>query len=409
MGQLARQSDARDRLQKIRNLKEGKLEVKAIGKGGITMTKKTDGKIHLTTRKNKVSSKQQRNLPEVVESAEVRKVGNFTKTVLGSGKVSLSTSRPRGDLGMRSKSDSSRGSRENQATKQNRGRVSDQERLDEELMSSTVSREEILRMKEFQPKSLSKSRPGRSRSPLNPRSRSPLRQRAQMRSRSSPQRSRSPLRSRSPQRATYIGRSEDPRRRQESPVRRGGGRFDYDEPRSARDEDDMLRRRSKGQEFDDSITLGGRLEHGATVSPLQGTKVTITNLQDCVTQDDIVELFGDIGALRRAKLLNPGHAEVTFVNHSHAVKAVEVYNNRHLDGKPMKCRLMGVGSAPASGGSSIKLPPSLSGKAKSSDLGPPPDVESIHRALFFNKKMSGKKPTFTITMPKKGKGEPEFY
>lgn len=168
----------------------------------------------------------------------------------------------------------------------------------------------------------------------------------------------------------------------------------------------MLRRRSKA-EFDDSITLGGRLEQGNTVSPLQGSKVTITNLQDCVTQDDIVELFGDIGALRRAKLLNPGHAEVTFVNHSHAVKAVEVYNNRHLDGKPMKCRLMGAGSAPSSGGSSMKLPPSLSGSKSGTQ--PPPDVESIHRALFFNKKMSGKKPSFTITMPKKGKGEPEFY
>ena len=34
----------------------------------------------------------------------------------------------------------------------------------------------------------------------------------------------------------------------------------------------------------------------------KGSKVTITNLQDCVTQDDIVELFGDIGALRRAKV-----------------------------------------------------------------------------------------------------------
>ena len=33
LGQLARKGDARDRLQKIKNLKEGKLEVKAIGRG----------------------------------------------------------------------------------------------------------------------------------------------------------------------------------------------------------------------------------------------------------------------------------------------------------------------------------------------------------------------------------------
>lgn len=93
-----------------------------------------------------------------------------------------------------------------------------------------------------------------------------------MRSRSSPQRSRSPLRSPFPSEPRIIGRSEDPRRRQESPVRRGGGRFDYDEPRSARDEDDMLRRRSKGQEFDDSITLGGRLRTQGHRFPFQGTR-----------------------------------------------------------------------------------------------------------------------------------------
>ena len=33
LGQLARKGDARDRLQKIKNLREGKLEVKAIGRG----------------------------------------------------------------------------------------------------------------------------------------------------------------------------------------------------------------------------------------------------------------------------------------------------------------------------------------------------------------------------------------
>ena len=34
----------------------------------------------------------------------------------------------------------------------------------------------------------------------------------------------------------------------------------------------------------------------------QGTKIVIQNLQTSVTQEDILELFGDIGALRRAKV-----------------------------------------------------------------------------------------------------------
>jgi hypothetical protein len=34
----------------------------------------------------------------------------------------------------------------------------------------------------------------------------------------------------------------------------------------------------------------------------QGTKVVITNLQTTVTQEDIMELFGDVGPLKRAKV-----------------------------------------------------------------------------------------------------------
>ena len=114
--------------------------------------------------------------------------------------------------------------------------------------------------------------------------------------------------------------------------------------------------------------------NGTGVSPLQGTKIVIQNLQTsvtqvsqigctfpshccCCSQEDILELFGDIGALRRAKLVNPGHAEVTFINKADAARwetmarekiskiyfrAVEIYHNRQLDGKPMKCTMVGV-------------------------------------------------------------------
>merc|ERR1712179_182126 len=147
-------------------------------------------------------------------------------------------------------------------------------------------------------------------------------------------------------------------------------------------------------------TMASRLEGGGGgigVSPLQGTKIVIQNLQTSVTQEDILELFGDIGALRRAKLVNPGDA----------VKAVEIYHNRQLDGKPMKCQLVGSNNPVASGGATMKLPASLAGKKRDGggSSAPPLDIDSIHRALFNNKKNAGKKPLFTITMPKKSKDE----
>ena len=121
------------------------------------------------------------------------------------------------------------------------------------------------------------------------------------------------------------------------------------------------------------------------------------------------------------QLVNPGHAEVTFVNRADAVKAVEIYHNRQLDGKPMKCQLVGSNkyydnhqylgelhhipySPVASGGATLKLPASLVSR-KRDGAGSPPDIESIHKALFYNKKHGGKKPLFTITMPKKSKDE----
>ena len=42
----------------------------------------------------------------------------------------------------------------------------------------------------------------------------------------------------------------------------------------------------------------------------------------------------------RARLVEPGVAEVVFVKMSDAAKAVEIYHNRQLDGKPMKCSVV---------------------------------------------------------------------
>ncbi|XP_073442781.1 polymerase delta-interacting protein 3 isoform X2 [Dendrobates tinctorius] len=74
-------------------------------------------------------------------------------------------------------------------------------------------------------------------------------------------------------------------------------------------------------------------------SPLEGTKMTVNNLHPRVTEEDIVELFCVCGALKRARLLSSGIAEVVFVRKEDAVGAYKKYNNRYLDGQPMKCNL----------------------------------------------------------------------
>ncbi|CAH0555212.1 unnamed protein product [Brassicogethes aeneus] len=70
-----------------------------------------------------------------------------------------------------------------------------------------------------------------------------------------------------------------------------------------------------------------------------GHRIVVSNLQSTVTQDDIKELFEDIGQLLAARLVRPGVAEVIYKNLKDAQKAVDTYHNRQLDGQPMKCLL----------------------------------------------------------------------
>lgn len=72
-----------------------------------------------------------------------------------------------------------------------------------------------------------------------------------------------------------------------------------------------------------------------SVSPLQGFCVKISNLHPSVSQEDIIELFAAVGALRRTRLVRPGYAEVIFVNYKDAAAAVARYHMRELDGLPM--------------------------------------------------------------------------
>ncbi|XP_063907691.1 polymerase delta-interacting protein 3-like isoform X2 [Zophobas morio] len=71
-----------------------------------------------------------------------------------------------------------------------------------------------------------------------------------------------------------------------------------------------------------------------------GHRIVVSNLQPTVTQDDVKELFEDIGQLLAARLVRPGVAEVIYKNLKDAQKAVDTYHNRQLDGQPMKCLLV---------------------------------------------------------------------
>ncbi|XP_055683725.1 polymerase delta-interacting protein 3-like isoform X2 [Lutzomyia longipalpis] len=86
-----------------------------------------------------------------------------------------------------------------------------------------------------------------------------------------------------------------------------------------------------------------------------GYRIVVSNLHPSVTQNDIVELFEDIGQLMEARLLRPGVAEVIFKSLKDAEQAVDTYHNRQLDGLPMKCLLVSPKVA-----SSIKRTTSLS-------------------------------------------------
>ncbi|XP_067013669.1 polymerase delta-interacting protein 3 [Anabrus simplex] len=126
----------------------------------------------------------------------------------------------------------------------------------------------------------------------------------------------------------------------------------------------------------------------ATPPAPTGHRIVVSNLQPSVTQEDIRELFEDIGPLVTSRLVRPGTAEVVYQLHKDAVQAVDVYHNRQLDGQPMKCMLVnsrpptipvtgrGIGSGLRSSSSAtMKLP---SG-GKSSVV---PDISTIHKALF---------------------------
>lgn len=82
-----------------------------------------------------------------------------------------------------------------------------------------------------------------------------------------------------------------------------------------------------------------------------GTKLYISNLDYGVSNEDVKELFSEVGDLKRYSIhydrsgRSKGTAEVVFSRQADAVAAVKRYNNVQLDGKPMKIEIVGTNIA----------------------------------------------------------------
>ncbi|KAL7055898.1 hypothetical protein AAHC03_022510 [Spirometra sp. Aus1] len=73
----------------------------------------------------------------------------------------------------------------------------------------------------------------------------------------------------------------------------------------------------------------------SSLSPIQGFRVQVKNLQSSVTLEDVFELFSGVGSVRSCNMVRPGFAEVIFNSATDAQSAVAQYNGRELDGRPM--------------------------------------------------------------------------
>ncbi|XP_061191882.1 polymerase delta-interacting protein 3-like isoform X2 [Saccostrea echinata] len=139
----------------------------------------------------------------------------------------------------------------------------------------------------------------------------------------------------------------------------------------------------------------------AELQESSGYRVIVSNLHTIVVQNDIIELFGAIGPIKRARLLKAGVAEVVYLNKEDVQKAIQKYHNRELDGLPMQVKLYTPPkpkkATPESIVGNVKdvEGPLRLGKdnpRKGSDL----DVGILHKALFKTGTPNKTKVAFTV-------------
>ncbi|CAF0929929.1 unnamed protein product [Rotaria sp. Silwood1] len=88
-------------------------------------------------------------------------------------------------------------------------------------------------------------------------------------------------------------------------------------------------RRTSTKTFDNTQTK----QKTSIQSNSDATTVLVTNLQPSVTEDDVIELFSEVGHIDEIITLSHGCVQIVYSNHAHAEEAVAKYHNRLLDGQ----------------------------------------------------------------------------